>query len=174
MSPPGLLHFSSLQELLQGSLASHSWSEFLSGWLLPTWHWWSSPCGHLGQLLGWRQLSRPPTSSSLLSSSLLLSISPRVGGPSSLGIGCSAGAGCSTCAACTSAWVYPFLVFSSSPYLGMIFIQNILEWKTNQSETRVALWKSHGILFWTGYSVFSKFWHRLKLFTIFIMSWGVV
>ena len=57
--PLGLLHLSSLQEFLLGSLASHGWLELPSGQFLPIWYRWSSLHSHLGQLLGWWWLQQP-------------------------------------------------------------------------------------------------------------------
>ena len=56
----GFLSLPGLQEFLPGDPASHSWSELLLGWLLPTQHRWHSLCSHLGQLSGQQWLWQPP------------------------------------------------------------------------------------------------------------------
>ena len=120
--PPGLFHFSSLEEFLPGSLVSHSKSELPSDQLLPA----QQVSDNSGDL---------PTSPA---SALLLSISIRVGGASMSGAGGSASAGGSG-STCTSALVLTLLVFPLSPFLGVIFVLAILEKKPSQSEARAAL-----------------------------------
>ena len=72
-----------------------------------------------------------PTSSNFSVSTFLLSTSPGVGGASTSGTGGSAGTGGSTGPACTSACVFTFWVFPSSPFLGVIFVHAILELEEN-------------------------------------------
>ena len=56
----GLFQWCSPQEFLLGGFASHSRSELLVSWILPTLHRWPGLCNHLGQLLGWQLLWQPP------------------------------------------------------------------------------------------------------------------
>ena len=76
--------------------------------------------------------SNLPTSSNLAAFNLLLSISPGVGGASSLGTGGSANAGDSWGVACTCAHILTFHVFLPLLLLGVTLVLAILELKENQ------------------------------------------